>query len=386
MKPAGLPPTPHRRFGLDLARGAAALLVCAQHLRNALLIDDKQIIDHHVWQRAFYFVTNLGHESVMVFFVLSGFLVGGSVIRGGDRFRWGDYATARLARLWCVLVPCLALTCLCDRWLLAFAPDFLNGALEGTWHSLPARGEYNDSWSTLLGNALFLQTVVVPVYGSNGPLWSLANEAWYYALFPFLLTGLRPTTSITRRVVALGATTLLCIAMPGSMLVLFGVWLLGVAVAVADRANLRVQGVHAVVAVLLFSSCLTVSRLHLIPVAWGAASDYLVGLSFAVLCLWLARVDLRQGRLLARAASHLSDMSFSLYLCHFPLVLIGAAAVYRGVRVEPGPVHLAAWFGWFALLLLAAHAMWWTFERHTAALRGWLGQLRPVAMLRRPAR
>jgi len=39
----------------------------------------------------------------------------------------------------------------------------------------------------LPANVFFLQTITVPVYGSNSPLWSLANEFWYYLLFPLLL-------------------------------------------------------------------------------------------------------------------------------------------------------------------------------------------------------
>lgn len=33
---------------------------------------------------------------------------------------------------------------------------------------------------------MFLQTRFTPVFGSNGPLWSLFNEFWYYVLFPAL--------------------------------------------------------------------------------------------------------------------------------------------------------------------------------------------------------
>jgi len=38
----------------------------------------------------------------------------------------------------------------------------------------------------LLENLGFVQTVSVPVYGTNGPLWSLANEFWYYVMFSLI--------------------------------------------------------------------------------------------------------------------------------------------------------------------------------------------------------
>ena len=44
-----------------------------------------------------------------------------------------------------------------------------------------------DGLETLLGNAAFLQEIVVPTYGSNAPLWSLSYEFWYYFLYPVLI-------------------------------------------------------------------------------------------------------------------------------------------------------------------------------------------------------
>ena len=41
-------------------------------------------------------------------------------------------------------------------------------------------------------NAFFLQTIVGPTFGSNGPLWSLAYEWWYYVLFPLALGAVWP--------------------------------------------------------------------------------------------------------------------------------------------------------------------------------------------------
>lgn len=40
--------------------------------------------------------------------------------------------------------------------------------------------------AVLLGNLLFLQTKITQEFGSNGPLWSLFSEFWYYVLVPRL--------------------------------------------------------------------------------------------------------------------------------------------------------------------------------------------------------
>jgi hypothetical protein len=52
---------------------------------------------------------------------------------------------------------------------------------------------------TFLGNLCFVQTVSVPVYGSNGPLWSLANEFWYYVMFPLGAVALMGVLEAQRR-------------------------------------------------------------------------------------------------------------------------------------------------------------------------------------------
>jgi peptidoglycan/LPS O-acetylase OafA/YrhL len=53
-------------------------------------------------------------------------------------------------------------------------------------------------FSTFVGNLLQLQTIVVSSLGSNGPLWSLANEWWYYVLFGFCMIVYRPGGMLTR--------------------------------------------------------------------------------------------------------------------------------------------------------------------------------------------
>ena len=65
---------------LDFLRGLSALLVCMGHLRNVFFVNYNEVlvVDSYLIN-FFYFITSLGHEAVMVFFVLSGFLVGGSL-------------------------------------------------------------------------------------------------------------------------------------------------------------------------------------------------------------------------------------------------------------------------------------------------------------------
>src|ERR1700751_1049072 len=59
-----------------------------------------------------------------------------------------------------------------------YRPTFLEVEGLRSGHSGPI------SLATFFANLFFLQSLYAPVFGTNVPLWSLAYEAWYSALFP----------------------------------------------------------------------------------------------------------------------------------------------------------------------------------------------------------
>lgn len=115
-------------------------------------------------------MTSLGHEAVMIFFVLSGYLVGGSVLKQKHKFEWLKYSITRLTRLWVILIPALLLTLIVDQTLQFFQPEVFAGANIEMWASGPDKSNYSSSIDTLIGNIFFQQTIFVPVYGTNSPL------------------------------------------------------------------------------------------------------------------------------------------------------------------------------------------------------------------------
>jgi peptidoglycan/LPS O-acetylase OafA/YrhL len=323
----------------------------------------------------FYFLTGLGHQAVVVFFVLSGYLVGGAVMSAKRRFEWRSYAQARLSRLWTVLLPSLALTFMVDQLVWRLAPSLFLGDAARSWHSGPAVGQYDASWSTLLGNLVFLQTIAVPVFGSNGPLWSLANEFWYYALFPMVWLAL---TGRVRIMMVPGLA--LFLLMPVEMRWGFLVWLMGVGVHWVLRRSLHTAHV------LLDGSAICLACAALILSKWGVTHglpapflDCALGLGIALL-LWrfLPRPSpFETSPHLRRSIEHLSDISFSLYLTHFPvLMLIGVLGQFARSRLQ---ISLPNGFLYGALLLLMlalGHTVWYLFERHTGIVRQWMASTR----------
>lgn len=90
-------------YWLDVLRFIAAFMVLLSHTRNTFFpaFGDLPSNQQTISCMAFTMFCRLGHEAVIVFFVLSGFLVGG---RGFGRIKDGtmhvcSYAIDRLARI-----------------------------------------------------------------------------------------------------------------------------------------------------------------------------------------------------------------------------------------------------------------------------------------------
>ena len=233
-----------RYLWLDLIRGISALLVCSSHLRNATMVDFQQIQGQiTIFQKIFYFVTGLGHQAVMVFFVLSGFFVGGSVIKAGSNFRVDKYIVARLTRLWVVLLPALIITKFTDTLLEIYEPTVLEGVFRQLWNSGPNPGEYSSGLITFISNMFFLQAIESPVFGTNGPLWSLAYEFWFYVLFPLCMILLgkayqNHAKKIYFKILSLTLIIDIYFFLPTEIKSGFLVWLLGAGVFVTIGNNI----------------------------------------------------------------------------------------------------------------------------------------------------
>ncbi len=369
---------------LDLVRGLAALVVCAGHLRAALIVDYSRLETASVLQKLFYAVTGTGHQAVMVFFVLSGFFVGGSVLRNADRFSPGSYAMARLFRLWVVLLPALLLTAFVDGMLAMVAPDVLTGGFKAVWSSGPvSAATYSASWSTFLANLLFLQTIATPVFGTNGPLWSLANEFWYYVLFPLCAIAVgrvlpEGSGSLATRLMSGALALWILWLLPREIVMSYPIWLLGLFVCLfAGRLSPAACRLTLAAGILAFAAALAYSKSTSLQAQWHLPADAAVGAGFCLLCIALANLP-SSGKLpsaFVRLSHGTAAFSYSLYLVHFPLVAAIGAVVYRGERLAPDAMGMVHFFGWLVLLIAGGAAFWWLFERRTEEIRHWVLRL-----------
>jgi peptidoglycan/LPS O-acetylase OafA/YrhL len=359
-------------------------------LRDALFVDYEAIARHNPFTSAAYLVSGMGRQSVIVFFVLSGYLVGGSVLRSVERgsWSWRAYLLARLSRLYVVLLPALLLGGALD-WLGMHMPgtDAVYGGNSGM-HTLAINVHGVLTWQMLAANALFLPTLRLPgmglylvkPFGSNGALWSLVYEFWYYMAFPVLVLLLGKSESWKLR--ALSCLGLLAWGwLVGLNIFLLGfTWLMGALISFLPTFPAHrpwTRGLAIVLVLVLFGAGLVESKL-----LGSIPSDLVLGLAVTAMIwvmLYCATAPLPAFYvLIARRAAH---SSYTLYLVHLPMLIFLKAALHLP-RAYPGWHAYLVGAGVLAAIVLYAQLVFEAFEKNTDRVRRWI---RPYVMGRRAA-
>lgn len=269
----------------------------------------------------------MGHKLVMIFFVLSGYLIAYTVHeknKGPER-----YLIDRFSRLYSVVLPALVFTYLLDYVGQHFNPGFYAEQVAPDHQVL-----------RFLLNATYLQQIwgFCTKPSSNGPFWSIAYEFWYYMLFGVLcyLKGAKRFMGIAGISLLVGL----------KILILLPVWFLGVlAYHYSARCVLKVKS-----ATFIFWGSL--GAILLLSFGWdfgvfesrfvfGSAPlyfssrfvfDWIYGALIALNIFslrWVAERD-PISPLVERSVKYLSAITFTLYLFHLPLLIfIGALVPYN---------------------------------------------------------
>lgn len=356
-----------------MLRGVAAAIVVFGHIRGFVLVDFGDVTSPGLFDKVVYFIGGMGHQAVIAFFALSGFLVGGKAVEAllAGRFSVPQYVAARLSRLWTVVIPALLLTLAIDAVGAHLSGGRgYDGAFIGILSSGPSPESPADhSLLTFLGNLLFLQTILSPVYGTNGPLWSLAYEFWYYVMFPLAAWAVLSRARAWARCLALGVSILLAAFLPSHITILGLVWLAGAA-AYWLNCPPRMRGVFASNFYAAFSAALVAVSLVLTR-SGGVGPDLALGFAWA--SILPALTNFRSlGWLYERIAIALSEISYTLYAMHFPLLAAIYFVLLAPGQFQPGAMTLML-MGLLLLLCMAAAAVfWWCFERNTGVVRNWM--------------
>jgi peptidoglycan/LPS O-acetylase OafA/YrhL len=369
---------------LDLIRGVSALAVMLGHVRGLFFVDFPFIANKSIAYSLLYAVTGFGHQAVMIFFVLSGYFIGIGVIDSvnAQRWSWRVYLVNRLTRLQLVLFPALILGALWDRigMRIPQAASFYYGGLYKYY--LPSVA-LRSTVPVFFANLFFLQSVIAPVFGSNGPLWSLSYEFWYYIISPALVLAAASWSGIRNRLLYVGLAVFLLWFVGPQISLYFLIWLVGVVAGYLRRTTNfgppRVQALLSAVAGLIFFGVLAWGRTH--RFSSDILTDYVIGLCFA---LWLfalihgSRQDVSPSY--AGAAKKLSGFSYTLYLTHFPVLLLLRAWLDPLGNWQPDPRHLFYASGIALLMLSYAYIVAEFTEARTASVRRRLLQIWTVSV------
>jgi peptidoglycan/LPS O-acetylase OafA/YrhL len=388
---AGEDEIPLSSVHLDAVRGTAALVVVLGHLRelyfssltaprnssgsaqgttqNVTASSAALAVPTHGEARG---RLTIGHEAVMIFFVLSGYLVGGTVLRSVTRNKWSwkIYLSKRFTRLWVVLLPALLFGLMIDTvGLRVFpAPTSIYAGPAGQT-TVPRNIAETTQPKVILGNALFVQTILVPPAGTNIPLWSLANEFWYYAAFPLLILGFAGTTRLWLRGCYLVLFALIAFGVGKSIALLFPIWAVG---AIISTLPLKIPKGVAQPLAWVFAA-ITIVSLVLFRVSSLSVGGAEWGITLVFSCLLyllLHSTQAAQAGLYRAVAGFFSRISYTLYLVHLPLAVFLCACInnpwHKWTKTIP---HISVVTGVTAVIVLFAYGFYWMFESNTDRVR-----------------
>ncbi len=326
---------------MDTARFTAAAIVLAGHFQQDGI------------NTSWLPLAGFSHESVIVFFVLSGFIIYSTSV--GNQRSLREYVVARTSRIlsvaWPAVVLCFALTWL----LLYFQPEFV---VQLSNYSDPSFGAFGSC--LLFLNESWLNRATVPL---NAPYWSLCYEVWYYILFGAWIYSKGRNRYLLLIVIS-------AIAGP-AVLVLFPAWLIGCVLAkhFASLTKSMPFGLALVIFFTTFGVVGWINIAHLdvamrswlqdtVPGMWRLRSsqrlgtDFVIAIAVAGNLAAFSRLPTSFHNFFIRIgpfAKYVAGFSFSLYLFHRPMTqLIGKVLEGRQTTVlESG-----------ALILLVIFACW----------------------------
>jgi peptidoglycan/LPS O-acetylase OafA/YrhL len=288
---------------------------------------------------------------------------------------WKKYLIARLTRLQIALIPALLLGLCWDSLGASFAPLLYSGN-----HNLPLL-QYSIMERIdpiiFIGNALFLQEVLLPTFGSNGPLWSLSYEFWYYILFPLLITSIYFCNKQNFLYCLLSATFFLLLAffVGHQILLYFIIWLIGVAAGIiyrirSQKKNFEHNNYYLLSFAFLFLFIgLVISKSGM--VRSNFVKDLIVATTCGLLILQLLHMSSLSHSAYQLVSRKLSEFSYTIYLVNLPVFFFIYGVFLQGERWQPDSYHLFIGALIFFGVLVYAYLVSLISEKQTGRLRNY---------------
>jgi peptidoglycan/LPS O-acetylase OafA/YrhL len=292
---------------LDAIRFVAAFTVFLAHGR-AIWYPEKErdLVPSH-----------LAHGAVVIFFVLSGFVIAHTTTNKNRGLK--EYIAARFSRLYSIFFPALIITIICSILLYYLNP--------GVWQQYDTGKTFFRYFvSSLFCNEIWLFSSAPKL---NGPIWSLSYEFWYYVIFGcffYRRKGLR----------GLVAPLAGCLIAGPKILVMMFIWLTGWVVYHLPRPSLKPAVAWLLITILLLLSVYLMLYLPAMPFEvntwrflWADQflTDWIVGL-FVGSALFILPEETKVAVVNRKAVKffrRLGDMTYPIYVLHFPLLVVAKA-------------------------------------------------------------
>lgn len=306
-------------YYLDILRFFAAIAVFFDH------VSSYPITNNFFWKP----LGAYGSIAVIMFFVLSGYVI--AYVTSTREKNITQYASARIARIYSVVLVALVLTFLLDNIGSIFNPEFYSiqkimwkpQSVEGYLASLFFVNEYQ----------IFNFNGISP--GSNGPYWSLSFEVTYYVLagsFIFL-----------KKEISLPIIAIILLLAGSTIAVLFPIWILGYMLYFFNfrTKNRNILCLMYVISLVLVGMSPLITK-YLPHDNFGFTfpagrsyqtrniiADYFPAIFFAInlICAReiLSSFQLSIGQKVERMIRWLGGLTFPLYLIHFPALAFFAS-------------------------------------------------------------
>lgn len=324
---------------LDIIRLLAALVVVYSHCMDFFYANHDKSASR---------LYNMAHFAVVIFFVLSGYVIGYTTKinnRGPVQ-----YAIARLSRLASMVIPALTFTFIIEISLSFINPEFLEEFQRG-----PSTPRYFISAFFL--NELWFFSSAPPL---NGPLWSVSFEFFYYFIFGvyFFSKGFK------NKIICTG---IVCFIAGPKIIATFPIWLAGYyAYTKSDYESKAKNILVFVIAIAATYAC----YLFIPPIpheighkpfymANQFLTDWAVGLIFAF-SLWafpmkeFANIPIIWVKKIRRMA----DFTFPIYVLHYPSLLFCKGVLMDRMSINY-QIFISLSFTLFISIVLGA-----TFEHY----------------------
>jgi len=282
-------------------------------------------------------IGRFGHEAVMIFFVLSGFVI--AYISQVKEDTPGLYFKSRFARLYSVAIPALFITLVLDYFGSRAAPELY------VWPYYQASEPVHRFLVNLLFvNQLWFENVRA---FSNGPYWSLSYEFWYYVIFAaaFYYTGAK----------RFFFTAAACLIAGPKILLLFPIWLMGVACFHLSQ-KLHISLLPALLLTVMPLAAYIVywklgyhkDLIDLPAQLWGwdfynvklrhsrqFFNDYVLGAAVATHLLGIIALSryFSFPAFLEKPIRYFAGMTFAVYLMHYPFLYFFGSYLDRGPAI-----------------------------------------------------